>query len=235
VIVVLGRPGLPATWRSDRAPSEPGTPDLAGRAARICLAARAAGADVELVGAVGDDPEGDEVMVRLGRAGIGHAAVLRDPAARTPVGDVGDLRLPRLDAQDIALGLSYVAACNVLVIAEPLPAEARTVAAEAAAYHGAAVVAIVEAGSGGDALPDDATLLEAPHDEALDDGVPDSSEAESPAAGGDLSDAEPTSAARSEAFDRVVAAYAAALDRGDEPSAAFRSASEAAGWESVSA
>lgn len=215
MIVVLGRPALPATWRSEAGSADGSAaglagrsePGLVGRAARIALAARAHGADVELVGSVGDDAEGDEVMVRLGRAGVGHAAVLRDPAARTPVDEAPGL-LPRLDAADISLGLSYVADCRVLVLAEPLPADAKAVAAEAAAYHGAAVVAISEAGERVVAgLPDDATLFEAPP----------TGEAE----------------ARSDAFDRLVAQYAAGLDRGEPAAVAFHAASASAGWEQV--
>ena len=212
---------------------------LAGRAARIALAARAAGAAVELVGAVGDDPDGDQVIVRLGRAGIGHAAVLRDPAARTPIGEggaeaAGDTPVaepsgaprPRLEPADISLGLSYVTECRVLVIAEPLPAEALAVAAEAAAYHGAAIVAIVKEGSrAADGLPADATLLEAPSEEPSD--APSVLEAT------DDDQAAADAVARSETFDRLVAQYAVALDRGEDPGRAFHAASGAAGWEAV--
>lgn len=204
---------------------------LAGRAARIALMAREEGAEVELVGSVGDDPEGDEVMVRLGRAGVGHAAVLRDPAARTPVGG-GAAPAPRLEPADIALGLSYVAECRVLVIAESLPAEAQSVAAESAAYHGAAVIAIVTLVSGvADGLPDNATLLEAPSEEQSEDLADDAG----PGEGSADDQAGQDAAARSDAFNRLVARYAAALDRGDDPAKAFHAASQSAGWESVSA
>ena len=72
VIVVLG----PAGAGRRRGQS-------AGTAGLIAMAARGAGGSVELVGSVGDDATGDEVVVALGRAGIGHAAVLRDPTADT--------------------------------------------------------------------------------------------------------------------------------------------------------
>jgi hypothetical protein len=231
VIVVLGRPGLSETGRADVGPGESDGLGLAGRAARIALAARAAGAAVELVGSVGDDPDGDQVVVRLGRAGIGHSAVLRDPSARTPMGALrtGELGAPapRLEPADISLGLSYVTECRVLVIAEPLPADALAVAADAAAYHGAAIVAIVEEGShAGDYLPVDATLLEAPREEPMDDAL-----ATAPV---DEDRADADAAARSDAFNRLVAQYAVALDRGEDPGKAFRVASGAAGWEAVS-
>lgn len=213
---------------------------LAGRAARIALAARAAGAAVELVGSVGDDPDGDQVIVRLGHAGIGHSAVLRDPSARTPIGEgaggeagggapgaeAPETPLPRLEPADISLGLSYVTECRVLVIAEALPAAALAVAAEAAAYHGAAIVAIVDEGSrAADGLPAGATLLEAPSEEPAD--------AAAEAAAGDDDQAAAEAAARSDTFDGLVAQYAVALDRGEDPGQAFRAASGAAGWEAV--
>jgi ribokinase len=211
VIVVLGRPGL-GNAGADAAVDAGAAPELDGRAAAIARAARRAGADVELVGSVGDDPEGDLVMVALGRADIGHAAVLRDPTARTPTAHAADISastrapgapLPRLDPGDVSLGLSYVSECRVLVIAEPLSAAANGVAAEAAAYHGAAIVAVAEEGSDLEAgLPETATIFEA--------------------AAGDQ-----------EAFADLVGQYAAAIAEGVAPSDAFRRAREAAGWETV--
>jgi len=55
----------------------------AGRGGRVCR--EAPGGAVELVGKVGNDGAGDAVVVALGRLGIGHAALLRDPARPTPV------------------------------------------------------------------------------------------------------------------------------------------------------
>ena len=46
------------------------------------MAAAAPRAAVEIVGRVGDDPDGDALMIALARAGVGHVAVLRDPARR---------------------------------------------------------------------------------------------------------------------------------------------------------
>lgn len=154
MIVVLGRPGRGDDGRLDRP------------AGRIALAAAAAGGRVELVGTIGDDAAGDEVIVALGQAGIGHAAVLRDPGALTPGQEADDeaLRLPRLDAADIDLGLRYIAECDVLVVAEPLPAEAIQVVVEAAAYHGAALVVLRDPETELEPadLPDDVTVLEPP-------------------------------------------------------------------------
>jgi hypothetical protein len=150
VIVVLGRPGLGRQGALD------------GTTARIALTALHAGGDVELVGSVGDDSDGDSVVTLLGTLGIGHAAVLRDPAGVTPhEGQPGPL--PRLDAGDIDLGLKYIAECQVLVVADALDGEAIRVAADAATYHRAALIVLTPEGSEAPRLlSDEATLLEVP-------------------------------------------------------------------------
>jgi hypothetical protein len=149
VIVVLGRPGLDARGQIGR---------LAGR---IALAAARAGGQVELVGSVGADEAGETVALELGRAGVGHAALLRDPGGQTPrSGEEGNL--PRLDAADVDLGLHYLADCRVLVVAESVDAAALEVGVAAAEYHRAALIVVLEPGTAASALPDDATVLEAP-------------------------------------------------------------------------
>jgi len=194
VIVVVGRPALGAAAAAGR--DRP-----AGPVAQIALAVAAAGASVELLGAVGDDDRADALAVALGRAGVGHAALLRLAGATTPRWGDGPATWPRLDAADLDLGLRYLPDCRVLVLAEPLPPAVREVALEAAAYHGAAIIAIVA----DDEPPDErlaqvATVLIAP-----DDAV-------SP-------------------FADLIGRFAAALDRGEAPGAAFRGAVEAVGWE----
>lgn len=151
MIVVVGRPGLGAK------------DELVRPAGQIALAAAGAGGRVELVGSVGDDGEGDGVVVALGRAGIGHAAILRDPAGATPsdaANQDDEAPLPRLDAADIDLGLRYLPECRVLVVAEPLRDDALRVVVDAAEYHGAELIVI---GAAGD-VPATATVLEAPAD-----------------------------------------------------------------------
>ena len=54
-----------------------------GLAAGIALAAALAEARVELVARIGDDPAGDAVLLALAAAGVGHVATLRDPAHAT--------------------------------------------------------------------------------------------------------------------------------------------------------
>jgi hypothetical protein len=200
VIVVVGRPSLVTSsppLSRDGGEARPG-----GRASRIALAAAQRGAEVQLVGTIGDDEAGDSIAVRLGQAGVGHAALLRDPAARTPREDAPDQPpSPRLEARDVQLGLSYLSDFRVLVLAEPLAEDAQRAALDAADYQGAAVIAVVgREGRGAEALGEGATVLEAPEPE----GPP---------------------------FAELIAAYAVELDRGVEPAAAFESARRAAGWE----
>lgn len=193
MIVVVGRAGL----------DEQGA--LSGTAARVALEAAAGGRPVELVGTVGDDADGDMAVLALARAGIGHAAVLRDPAGVTPRagGDPG--AAPRLEAGDIELGLRYLPECHVLVMAEPVDAETGRIVAAAASYHGAALVMLVpDATEAGTDLPATATVLEMPSED-----------------GG--------------AFAALVGRYAAALADGRGSADAWQDALRGSGWEEAPA
>ena len=77
MIVVIGLPAY--------AGATGGEGSAGGLAVDVAAAATARGGAVELVGKVGDDGAGDAVVLALGRLGIGHAALLRDPARSTPV------------------------------------------------------------------------------------------------------------------------------------------------------
>ena len=77
MIVVIGLPAY--------AGSAGGEGSAGGLAVDVAAAAAALGSSVELVGKVGDDGAGDAVVLALGRLGVGHAALLRDPARSTPV------------------------------------------------------------------------------------------------------------------------------------------------------
>ena len=210
MIVVLGRPRV---YR----PEPDGDLAAGGLAVEVALAAARAGSDVELVGAIGDDPEGDRIVVELGRGGVGHSALLRDHATRTPlVGQARDARpLPRLEAADVELGMRYMHECRVLVISAELSSEALGQAQEAAAFHSAAVVVVAAAGTvDPEALDAEATLLERPaaeDDEPLDDAV--------------------AVAADDAAFGAFVAAYAVRLDRGEAPADAFAATLGDSAWE----
>jgi hypothetical protein len=212
MIVVVGQPA----WN----PGPPPAP--VGRAVAIALAAAEAGARVELLGRIGDDPDGDALLLALTHAGVGHVALLRDAARPTrqvrssapdddeplaaalldglaPAPEADDDG-PCLEPADVALGLRYLTAFDVLVVADDAPMTVIPVCVEAAAFAGARlVVAIRSAESVPDGLPEDATVLVAPDDDG-------------------------------EAFPRLLGLYAAALDGGASPEAAFAAAS-GDGWE----
>ncbi|MFN8623068.1 MAG: hypothetical protein U0869_20210 [Chloroflexota bacterium] len=210
MIVVVGRPGLGAAGVGGERPP-------AGLAALVAVAAARAGAKVELVGAVGEDPDGDSVVVALGRAGVGHAAVLRDPAGATPSAErVGGARLPRLDAADIELGMRYLAACEVVVVADPLDEAAAGTLMDAAAYHGAQVVVVAAPGAAVPAAWDrGATVLAAPEPDPDDE----------PSAG------RPGVGAVDEAWVGLVSGFAVALESGVAPQEALKRAVAGGGWE----
>lgn len=210
MIVVLGRPRV---YR----PEPDGDLAPGGLAVELALAAARQGADVELVGAIGDDPEGDRIVIELGRGGVGHAALMRDPATRTPlVAQSREARpLPRLEAADVELGLRYMHECRVLVISAELDREALAAAQEAADFHSALVVMVAEAGTiDPELLGDGVTLLERPaaeDDEAADD---------------------PGAVAANDAgFGAFVAEYVVRLDRGEPPAQAFEAALGDSAWE----
>ena len=195
MVAVVGRPALAvsAGGRDKRR--------LRGLPATVAAEAAAAGGRVEVVGSIGDDDAGDTVAVLLGRAGVGHAALLRDPAGRTPMGDAGDGPAPRLDARDVELGLRYIVDASVIVLAEALPVDVQRVILDAASYQGAAIVALVEPGGALELeLAQVSTVLEAPP--------------------GDVPP-----------FSAMVGHYAARLDAGSTEEEAFREAVRDSGWE----
>jgi hypothetical protein len=176
----------------------------AGLGVDIALAAAAAGAQVELVGKVGDDSAGDAVAVELERARVGHAALLREPAARTPVDGAGTALV--LGVADVELALRYLPDFRVIVVAEPLSDPVAEVVAEAARYGGAHRVLI----GGGTTGDDGVTQLTAP---APDDGADD------------------TAAGSNPGFAAFIGRYATFLDAGQSPADAFAAAARDVGWE----
>jgi hypothetical protein len=217
VIVVLGRPRV---YR----PEPDGQLVPGGLAAEVALALGRAGVPVELVGSIGDDPEGDRVVVELGREGVGHAALLRDPAVRTPpLASTGEsaVVLPHLEAADVALGLRYLPECRVLVVAEDLAPAAREQALDSAGYHGAAVIIVASAGSLDPAsLGDGVTLLER----------------RAPWVRHEAEESDAVAAARARAVDDAVfagliAEYARRLAEGEAPERAFTAALAGGAWE----
>jgi sugar/nucleoside kinase (ribokinase family) len=209
VIVVIGQPAL---GRLD------GEPVAAGSAARMALAAAARGASVQLVGKVGEDPDGEALVLALARGHVGHVAVQRDPAHPTPravdlddapdseagmgPSGVGPSSGLTLDAADVELALRYLTEFRIVVLADELDPSAVRVAADATGWANGTLVAVVPAGRPEPAgLPADAIVLGSPGDDA--DG----------------------------AFDRLVGELAAAIDAGADPQATFRELVESAGWE----
>ena len=172
MIVVVGS----LAWR-DAPPPGP-----AGRACGIAIAAAAGGATTEVVGRLGDDRSGDSLVIALARAGVGHAAVLRDPTRATlvlvpiaepeesdPFADEAPAPVleatvgPLLEPADVALGLQYLTAFEVLVVTDDVPPDALPACVEGAGFAGAHLVVLVAAGReapGG--IPADATVLEVP-------------------------------------------------------------------------
>jgi hypothetical protein len=230
VIVVIGSPSV--------LPGDPGQRATAtGRAADVARGAIDAGSSVQLVGKVGDDPAGDALLLALADAGIGHVAVLRDPARATPLSpapaltasleiesmlvdddafDVPDPSspsgtgtaggpLPTIDAGDLELALRYLPDHRIVVVAEPLDADALLAVIGDCSYVGAQLVMILEPNGASPELPPDATAFEAP--EADPDGV----------------------------FARTVGRFAAALDQGVPGPAALAQATAGAGWQATPA
>jgi ribokinase len=175
----------------------------AGLGVDIALAAATAGARVELVGKVGDDPAGDAIAVELERAGVGHAALLREPAARTPV-DGADPVLP-LGLADVELALSYLPDFRVIVAADVLADPVAEAVAAATSYGGGHRVLI----GGGPTEDDEVTQLAAP------------------ASGHAARNAADSNAG----FAAFVGRYAAFLDAGQSPADAFTTAARDVGWE----
>jgi len=194
---------------------------LAGMAGETARAAAAAGAEVQLVGRVGDDPAADALLLQLAAAAIGHVAVLRDPARPTPVGGEADADGPddpepfdggteptvlrpvpiELDAGDVDLGLRYLTEFAVLVIEPPASPDVLRVAIDGAGWANAALILVVDGGTPSDVgSAPDTIVLEAPVDD------PDG------------------------AFATVVGRLAAALDAGADPATAFREVVTTSGW-----
>jgi hypothetical protein len=193
----------------------------------IARAAAAAGSEVQVVGKVGEDPGGDAILLDRAAADVGHVAILRDPSRSTPATRPAPVDEPAFDeddgdrpnaddadpmtivsglsleAADIELALRYLPDYRVLVVADSLAEPSLRVALAAASWNGAALVVIVPAGATQPAAGDDATVIEAPPDDPDD------------------------------AFAGIVGAYAAAIDRGEEPKEAFASASSTLGWSAV--
>lgn len=121
-------------------------------------------------------------------------------APSTGVGE-GSVAAATLDAGDLDLALRYLVGFAVVVVAEALPPDTLAIAADAAAYAGAAMIVLLPPGRRAPDPPPGAFVLEAPADDP--DGV----------------------------FARTVGLLAAELDRGVPAETALASAASAGGWE----
>ena len=129
--------------------------DASGRgvsAAAVARRAAANGASVQVVGVLAEGPVADRLLLELAAEGIGHAAVLREPARE-------------LEAADLDLALRYLPEVRVVVIVE-MPAPIVATAADRTQWSGAGLIVVSHASAGGAAppaeLPDGAVVLEAP-------------------------------------------------------------------------
>lgn len=194
-------------------------PDLApgGLAAAIALGAGSAGARVEIVARIGDDPAGDAILLAFAAAGVGHVATLRDPARPTPVmanddettdpdpvadaaepGDGPATLAPILDAADVSLALRYLADYRVIVAVHPAGSGILAEVTSAAAYASAHLVIVTD--------PDAASVDEAPLGALVVAAAPDAT-----------------------GVAELLGRYAASVDGGEDPAAAFGVLSGAAG------
>jgi hypothetical protein len=194
-----------------------------GTASRVALAAAKLGRTVQLVGKTGDDPTADGVVLDLARGGVGHVALLRDPGRATPLETVApdaidqeaaevdpdadaaeappEVPRPALEAADVELGLRYLTDFAVVVLAEPADAQTISVVADAARWGEARMILVLDAGQTvPDGLPGEVTVFESPGSD------PDG------------------------AFADLVGTFAASIDEGTEPGAAFRSSIASDGW-----
>lgn len=218
--MVIGSPSL--------LPADPGgRSSAAGRAVDVARGATDAGSSVQLVGKIGDDPAGDALLLALADAGIGHVAILRDPARATPVAELpadefepmlpagGEIEAeesearqsrpsapaPAIDPGDLDLALRYLPDHQVVIVAERLDEAALAVVVADCLYVGAALAIILDARPGSIELPPDATAFEAPDNDP--DGV----------------------------FGQTIGRFGAALEQGLGGAAALAQATAGAGWQ----
>ena len=216
------------------------TPDAAGEAggiaAGIARAAAAGGAEVQLIGKIGDDPAGDAVLLALARGGVGHVAILRDAGQATPIAPPAAFEADPTDAEPITSLLAEPEAADVRpaargeVAAPPAPGLALEpadislglryvrdfrvlVAADPLDEPSAVVVADAAA------FADAALVVIAPGGRSTSTALGTAIVLEAP-------EADPDGA-----FAALVGRFAAALDRGVDAADAFRAATAEGGWE----
>lgn len=146
VIVIIGSP----TALLDKS----GAHQAGGLAIRVAGELVRRGERVELVGRVGADAAGDQAILSLSRDGIGHVALLRDPALVTPVGDAAH-GIP-VDAGDVQLGLRYLTSFTTVLLIDPRDASVVRQVREDASFVGAQLIIVAKS-----PLPADGTTASA--------------------------------------------------------------------------
>jgi hypothetical protein len=232
VIVVVGQPAY-------RPPSGSAPGAAVGPAVGVARSAVAAGASAQLIGKVGADATGDALLLDLARAGIGHAAVLRDPGRPTATapyhsdadlsGDVEEglhLDSARDGASDGPEQTAGPPDDGVSVALDPADVELGlryltgygvVVAADPLSEATLAIAAEAAAYAGAQLVVVTRSGSEGP---VIDTNVP-ATLLEAPRDDPD------------EQFAALVGSYAAALDQGATAEEAFRDALGASGWEPV--
>jgi hypothetical protein len=210
-----------------------------GLAVEVAAEARRRGAVVELAGKIGSDGAGDAVVVALGRLGIGHAALLRDPARPTPLLVASDREAastvdlaemagmdaepavshllpedpnlrPALEGGDVEMALRYLTGPSVVVVADLVSSAALAAAVDGAAFSSAKLVlATAPRAPGSQPTSPAPEMPELPEGATVLEMPPDDDGA----------------------FARLLGAYAASLDAGTDPAKAFHDGVLASGWE----
>lgn len=229
MIVVVGSPLLAPGTGPERAE---------GLGSSIARAASRGGAAVQLVGKVGDDPDGDAALLALAQAGIGHVAVLRDAAHRTPRAPVAADALAADDAPAMGAGSSVVAGmalpeADTFTDTSPperlsLDAADLELALRYLVDYRVVVVAEPLGEAAGRVVADAAAFTSAETIVVVQPGFPPPATlAAATVLEGPDDDEGP--------FAELVGRLAAALDRGEPPAGALEAAIGAVGWEPVEA
>ena len=126
-----------------------GAPGEDGKLAlEVARQAAATGARVEMVGAAAPDAGGDERLLELAAAGVGHATVVRSGAAS-------------LDVADLDLAFRYLPEIRAIVLVAP-DAALIPPAAAASGWSGAGLVLVAPQGAELDDVAPHAIVLEPP-------------------------------------------------------------------------
>lgn len=158
-VIVVGQVARDLVLRIDRLPDEGGSAPiqerqelLGGKGANQAVACRQLGADVALIGVVGDDQAGQDVLDQAAADGIGVHGVIRRAGASTALlvditGPAGVRRLLEdvdaavlLERQDVDRSEAQLRLADAVLVQLQQPAAAVTLALETAASAGALVV-----------------------------------------------------------------------------------------------